>query len=384
MGRGLDLLVVQPTALCNLDCTYCYVPDRLDPRRLAFAHLEQLLLAVRASRLASTQRELKILWHAGEPLAAGLDYFKEAFRLTERLVGDRWRIRHAIQTNGVLITRAWCRLFLTHTVSLGISVDGPAHVHDITRKTRAGRGSFAQVMRGVDLLSEHGIPLHALCVLGAHNIDHPADLFDFFLDRGFRQVAFNIEEIEGPHRRSSLVDATGRFGPARARYRAFMETFLELNRQRGRPLAIREFAKVAGLLLKRREDPASVPAVAEQRVGAILTMARDGTVYSWSPELASGVPGDSHRFALGHIGDVESVDELLDTPRARAIQEEVDRGVSRCRQECGYFGVCGGGSPGNKFYEGGTFATTETLKCALQVQELTELVLAPRQVIHSS
>jgi uncharacterized protein len=102
---------------------------------------------------------------------------------------------------------------------------------------------------------------------------------------------------------------------------------------------------------------------------------RDGTVYSWSPELASGVPGVPDRLALGNIRDVTSVDELLVTERARTIQREIDRGVEMCSRDCDYFGVCGGGSPGNKFYERGTFAATETLKCALQTQELTEVIL---------
>jgi uncharacterized protein len=70
------------------------------------------------------------------------------------------------------------------------------------------------------------------------------------------------------------------------------------------------------------------------------------------------------------------VDELLATERAQAMQDEIDRGIEMCAAECAYFGVCGGGSPGNKLYERGTFAAAETLKCALQTKELVEVVLA--------
>jgi uncharacterized protein len=150
---------------------------------------------------------------------------------------------------------------------------------------------------------------------------------------------------------------------------------VELNREQGWPLAIREFSNLAQLMLARQRDNTSVPPAPEQRCGAILTMARDGTIYSWSPELASGTVEHPDRFSLGHIESVESIDELLTTDLARAIQREIDHGVELCRESCGYFGVCGGGSPGNKFYERGTFATTETLKCALQTQELADVVL---------
>jgi uncharacterized protein len=371
----LELLVIQPTALCNLDCTYCYVPDRLDSRRLPISLLETLLRAVRCSRITEEQKELRILWHAGEPLAAGIDFYWQALEVTKRIMGDRWRVRHSIQTNGTLITHEWCELFRANGVSVGVSLDGPARIHDTSRKTRDRRGSFVRVMRGIELLRSHDIGISVLCVLTSHSIDCPDEIFHFLVDNGFCQVAFNVEEIEGPNLESSLLKVQGGLIAARSHYRGFMARMAELNRDRGWPLAIREFVSLAQLIQDRRENSMHVPIVAEQKAGAILTMSRDGIVYSWSPELASGVPGVPDRFALGDIRDVKSIDDLLATQRATTIQREIDRGVEMCRRECDYFGVCGGGSPGNKFYERGTFAATETLKCALQTQELTEVIL---------
>ena len=316
-----------------------------------------------------------MLWHAGEPLAAGIDFYRQALDTTERMVGDRWRVRHSIQTNGTLITDEWCHLFRDNAVSIGVSIDGPAQFHDANRKTRSGRGSFAQAMRGLELLRTHDIGISVLCVLTAASIESPDQMFQFFVAEGLRQVAFNVEEIEGLNLMSSLLPPGGGLARARSRYRSFMTRIADLNRDRGWPLAIREFGSLARAIQGRRQMPPTVPTVAEQVGGAILTMTRDGTVYSWSPELASGVPGVPDRFSLGNIRDVKSVDEFLVTERAKAIQREIDRGVEMCRQRCDYFGVCGGGSPGNKFYEQGTFATTETLKCALQIQELTEVIL---------
>jgi len=331
---------------------------------------------VRSSELAHDQQELKILWHAGEPLAAGIDYFRQAFALADRLVGDRWRIRHSIQTNGTLITEDWCNLFRAHGVSLGVSLDGPADLHDANRKTLGGGGSFAKVMRGIELLRAHGIRINVLTVLNAHNIDRPDEMFQFFLEHDLLQVAFNVEEIEGPNLLSSLLPIAGGVTAARARYGAFMRRFGQLNKEHGWVITIREFLILARLIAEHRENTAHVPVAPERQLGAILTMSRDGAVSSWSPELASGVPGAADRFSLGNIADVTSVDELLATERAQAMQDEIDRGIEMCAAECAYFGVCGGGSPGNKLYERGTFAAAETLKCALQTKELVEVVLA--------
>jgi uncharacterized protein len=337
--------------------------------------LERLLRAVRRSTLAAHQADLKILWHAGEPLAAGIDFYRAAIGLTDRILTDRLRIRHSIQTNGTLITDEWCEFFRANQVSVGVSIDGPAELHDASRVTRGGSGSFANAMRGIDRLRAHGLGISVLCVLTAESIGRPDDLFRFFVDSGLHRVAFNVEEIEGPNLNSSLVQPDGGLARARSRYRAFMSRMVALNRDSGWPLTIREFVALGQLMEARRAAPGRAPLVAEQHLGSIMTMTRDGTVFSWSPELASGIPGTTNPFALGNIADVESIDELIDTDRAKAIQSEIDRGVEMCRQECDYFGVCGGGSPGNKFYEHGTMATTETMKCALQTQELAEVIL---------
>jgi len=338
--------------------------------------LERLLRAVRRSNLTQKQEHLNILWHAGEPLAAGIDYFEQALDLTERLVGDRWRVRHSIQTNGTLITEKWCDLFRARALSIGVSLDGPAEFHDENRKTRGGGGSFEHVMRGIELLRANNIGINVLCVLSTANISHPDEMFHFFMENDMRHIAFNVEEIEGPHLNSSLMRDAGDITGARALYATFMGRIAQLNKRHGWRLGIREFDSLAGLIQQRRECDSHVPVLAEQRLGAILTMTRDGIVYSWSPELASGTASGLDRFALGRIRDVESIDELLVSEKAIAMQREIDRGIAMCSQSCNYFGVCGGGSPGNKFYERGTFATTETLKCALQTQTLTEVLLA--------
>jgi uncharacterized protein len=160
---------------------------------------------VKASALAAEQQELTILWHAGEPLAAGLDFYRQAFRETDRILGDRWCIRHSLQTNATLITEAWCDLLRANKVTVGVSLDGPAHIHDANRRTRGGRGSFRQVERGIALLRVAGIEISVLCVLTSDSLDCPDEMFHFLVDGGFRHVAFNVEEIEGTNLQSSLV-----------------------------------------------------------------------------------------------------------------------------------------------------------------------------------
>ena len=72
----LQLLVIQPTPYCNLDCDYCYLPDRDDRRRLDPALLDPILDTVLSSPFVAG--DFTLLWHAGEPLMVPPSFYDEA------------------------------------------------------------------------------------------------------------------------------------------------------------------------------------------------------------------------------------------------------------------------------------------------------------------
>lgn len=197
---SIEMLVLQSTPFCNLDCSYCYLPNRSDKRRMSEATLERACATVFASPYVA--KHLTVLWHAGEPLVPGVAYYEKAFAIIERSRPPGLTISHSVQTNATLIDARWIDFFRTHNVRLGVSVDGPAELNDRSRKTRAGGGSFAQTMRGIQLLREHGYPFHVITVLTRDSLRRPRSLFDFYVENGMTRVAFNVEEIEGVHRKS--------------------------------------------------------------------------------------------------------------------------------------------------------------------------------------
>ena len=367
----LELLVIQPTSLCNLDCSYCYVPNRLDAKRLEMGTLERLFGLLSRSSLVSPRSELEVLWHAGEPLTVGLEFYKQAFSVIERCVERRFKVKHTIQTNATLLTAQWCEFFLQHDVGVGVSLDGPRDLQDTQRRKRDGSGSFEAAMRGIALLKGHSIPVSALCVLTTNSLSQPDAIFEFFASSGIHKLAFNVEETEGVNFASSLLS----FGHNAAinQYSRFMTRLLQLNRSRGNLLEIREFRSLAQNMLLRKGSKSYVPEIAEQKLGAILTMTREGEITSWSPELASADQTRFKQIVLGDVNSTLSLDVLLQSDRARQIQSEIDLGIAKCRLDCEYFAICGGGSPSNKFFETRTFSSTKTLQCSLHIQALSQV-----------
>ncbi len=156
----ISMVVVQPTGFCNIDCTYCYLPDRSDKHVIEQSTITKLFSEVFGSGWSDSQ--MIVLWHAGEPLAAPISFYREAFATIERLRPPSVIVKHSFQTNAMLINDAWCRFFLECDVGIGVSIDGPRELHDSKRKTRSGKGTFDKTLAGIHCLQANGVPFHVL------------------------------------------------------------------------------------------------------------------------------------------------------------------------------------------------------------------------------
>src|SRR5579872_3327514 len=210
----VDVVVVQPTPFCNIACIYCYLPQRDDRSLIEQGTVHNLFAKLFASGWAAPQ--VNVIWHAGEPLVAPIALYRQAFETIERLRREDVCIVHSIQTNCMLITPAWCDLFTEWHVDIGVSIDGPRHLHDAKRVTRAGRGTFDKTVAGMRLLREREIPFHTISVLSGAALDVPDEMYEFVVAEGVDHVCFNVEESEGQHV-SDMLDAAD----IRERFRSF-------------------------------------------------------------------------------------------------------------------------------------------------------------------
>ena len=361
----LELLVLQPTPFCNINCSYCYLPDRQSTKQMSLATLDQTFAWVFSSGLV--REPFVLLWHAGEPLVAPVAFYEQAITLLQRHNRPGLEVYHALQTNATLIDADWCRFFLEHDVHPGVSVDGPAFLHDRHRRTRQGKGTLDRVLRGIRLLQEYDVPFYVITVLTAESLLYPDELFDFYRDQQIDSVAFNVEEIEGPHTTSSLLGVE-----MRERFRRFFTRFANLA-SADPPLAVRELDTCLGAILGPRFGAGS--RAQENKPWAIVNVDCEGNFSTYSPELL-GVSSPRHgSFALGNVAR-DSLEAVIASERFQRLEEEIRQGVEQCRQTCPYFAFCGGGPPANKFFETGSFATTETLFCRLHKQVCLDVTLA--------
>lgn len=357
-------VVIQPTGFCNINCTYCYLPDRNDKHVLLQETVTRLFTELFAS--GWTAPELTVIWHAGEPLVVPTGFYRGAFATIERLRPPSVVVKHAFQTNGMLIDRDWCTLFRDWDVGVGVSVDGPQPLHDAHRKTRSGAGTFDKTIAGIRLLRAEKVPFHVISVLSRDSLAMPGEMLDFYLSEGIDQICFNVEESEGSH-----VSALFEGAELRQRYEAFLRRFWHAARASGRVRFLREIDLTIPRVFRPEEAPSRN---IQTEPLAMLNVDSRGNVSSFSPELL-GLRNDEYAdFLLGNI-HTDSLAQIHDACLRSPMFRDIQQGVEACAQSCEYFSVCGGGAPVNKLFETGSFTGTRTSYCTLTQMVPTDLVL---------
>lgn len=179
---------------CNLDCKYCYYLGKGDEsivKNQVKGVMSRDLLErfIRQYIEGTSSEEIAFIWHGGEPLLAGLNFYKLAMELQAKYDDGR-PITNSIQTNGTLLNPEWSRFFKENKFLVGISMDGPKYIHDYNRTGRGGVLSFDRVFKGLELLKNDGVEFNTLSVISKISEKKGAEIYNFFKDAGSHFMQF--------------------------------------------------------------------------------------------------------------------------------------------------------------------------------------------------
>lgn len=348
-ARPLYVMAKPAGAACNLACDYCYYleksslfPGKAARHEMSYAMLDDF---VRQYIQSQTTPQVLFTWHGGEPLLRPLSFYRRAVEL-QRFYGRGLQVDNALQTNGTLLTDEWCRFLADNNWLVGVSIDGPREMHDRYRVLRGRRPSFDKVMRGVEMLSRHGVEWNAMAVVNAHNAERPREFYSFFKRIGCRFLQFTpiVERIvprpDGRHL-ASPADAEA-------------------------PLA--DFSVSPGQWGRFLCDVFDEWVAAD--VGETFVQIFDSTLANWvgePPGVCSLAPTCGHAGVLEHNGDVYVCDHYvfpeyrLGNIRTRTLTEMMYGPVATrfgadkrdalpglCRR-CRFLFACNGECPKNRF-----------------------------------
>ena len=177
-------------SLCNLNCAYCYYLDKSDNYdKKSVMPLDILEKCIKEYFEINDTEEIIFDWHGGEPLMLGLGYFENIVRFQNRYKGNK-KILNTIQTNGTLLNPDFASFFRNNNFLVGISIDGPQHIHDKYRLDKGGYPTLNKVLRGIELLHRYGVDFNTMTTINKAGEGKGLEVYDFLKRIGSHYMQF--------------------------------------------------------------------------------------------------------------------------------------------------------------------------------------------------
>jgi uncharacterized protein len=331
-SQPITQLLIKVAARCNIDCSYCYwfrdAAVYSKPKLMSADVLQQLLRRIEEHIVKYSFVEFPLILHGGEPLLWGVDNFRRIAESCEAISArTNCEIPIGVTTNGVLIDEAWLECFEAHDISVAISLDGPAHIHDIHRRTFQGAGTHASVERAARMLVSRDIGVTALAVCNPGH--EPKEYFDFFAACGIPNYDIMIPD-------ATVDESPQRIAPF---YTGLFDLWMEANRHE-RAVNIRIVTDMVTALLGNDSPTEGVG----YKPVELCTVMTDGTVEAHD---VLRIVGDGFTQTTFNIFE-HAIDDVRNEAGWHAAREASINLCEKCRQ-CKFMNACGGGYLPHRF-----------------------------------
>ena len=332
--RITSLLIKPASAVCNLDCEYCFYLDReADPytalpgRRMTVETLERLV----DTYLFYSYPNSVLAFQGGEPTLAGLQFFEKLVEFEQRYGRNNQSVSNALQTNAVLIDKNWCDLFRQFNWLLGVSLDGPEEINDLYRFNKERRGTFKRVMQSVELLKINKVEFNILCVLSTANVEKPKELYRFYRSLGIDNIQFiPLAEFDGLGNRLPFTITAEQYG-------RFMVEMFDVWWPERRKVRIRCFDNIAEAVAGQKPGTCTM----HETCDSYVVVEFNGDVYPCDFFVEGG-------WKLGNVND-DSWGEIARRSKRFNFAGKKTIAHPEC-QVCEWQSLCHGGCP--KFRHG--------------------------------
>lgn len=320
---------------CNLACDYCYysscngIPEKID--RIEDQTLEKFI----QEYMKLKKGYVPFTWQGGEPLLAGLDFFKRVVQLQTKYAAPHTVIYNAIQTNGTLINREWAEFFKEYRFLVGISLDGPKEINDVRRITGSGKGSFELVMRGIEHLKEANVDFNILTVVHEANVSKGRELMQFYEREEYTHVQF----IPCMKFKAQNVGEQGQYTITPKQYGDFLCEVFDIWYNDGNPKrSVRFFDNVLGVYLNQQ------PEMCQQSESCpkVLVLEQNGDAYPCDFFIQDD-------YKLGNVRE-HSLESIINSEKWNDFLSLKQSLPEPC-QSCEFLKMCHGGCPRNRMQQ---------------------------------
>ncbi len=324
-------------AKCNFRCRYCYYLDKGkvgEMQRVAVMPKNILEKYIISHIEAAAGPDVFFSWHGGEPMLAGIDFFKKAGEIQEKHRPAGYTIFNGIQTNGSLLDDKWCKFLSAYNFYVGISIDGPEELHNRFRVTAGGRPTFSKVMEGYRLLQKYNIRNEILCVVSSFNAGRPLEVYRFFSSIGAQFITFLplvIRDSSVPGGVDEISVGSGAFG------RFLCEIFDEwVEKDIGR-IKIQIFEEAVRPAFGQEHTLC----IFKKVCGGVPVLEMNGDFYSCDHFVDDG-------HFVGNIKEI-SLSDMLNSETQKQFGKAKYETLPKYCRECDVLEMCNGECPKNRF-----------------------------------
>ena len=334
-GSQLNSVLIKPAGPdCNLACRYCFYLEksRLFPSSAVHRMSDDVLAATVRQMMTAGSTNLSFGWQGGEPTLMGVDFFERAVELQKRHGRSGQTVGNGLQTNGLLIDADWCRFLRDARFLVGLSLDGPQHVHDHYRRTRGGQPTWDRVTAASKRMLDAGVEVNGLAVLNDYSARFPDEVYGFLKETGLRHVQF----IPCLERDSGDPTHTAPFSVSAEQFGTFLCRVFDLwldDFRDGQPTVfVRRFDSVFATYVGVRAPECTLL----PECGEYLVIEHNGDVFSCDFYVEPD-------WKLGNVLDGELA-QMLASPRQRRFGRRKAELPPECRT-CRWLAHCRGGCP---------------------------------------
>lgn len=335
---------------CNLNCAYCYYLDKApsiywnNQPVMSYEILEEY---IRQYIEGNEVPEVTFVWHGGEPLMAGLEFYRKAVEFQKKYASGKTVI-NSLQTNGTLMNAEWARFFHDNRFLVGISIDGPKDIHDAYRVNKAGKPSFDSVISAIQLMKQYGVEYNALSVVTNMSEGRGAEVYKFLKSLGtwFMQFLPVVEHvIINEENERPVMTTPGTEGSAMAPWSVSGPGYGEFMTDIFDEWIVRDvgtyFVQAFDMTLAQWVGVKPGLCVYSETCGDALIVEHNGDVYSCDHFVYP-------EFKLGNILETDLL-ALYRSPKQFQFGLNKRNTLPRYCQRCKYYFACRGECPKHRF-----------------------------------
>jgi uncharacterized protein len=337
--------------ICNLDCHYCFYLEKenLYGKKQDWAMPDPVLESYISQFITAQDAPvISFAWQGGEPTLLGVNFFRKVIAIQNKYANGK-KIENAFQTNGVLLDDRWGEFLAENHFLIGISIDGPAELHDFYRVDKGGAPTFARVMRGLRYLKKHQVEFNALTVVNRQNSQHPLRVYRFLKNIGcqFMQFIPIVERVAEAANPDGLV-LIGPRDPHAARvsewsveprqYGVFLSTIFD---EWVRKDVGNYYVQIFDVTLESWMGMAQSLCVFRPTCGAAMALEHNGDLYSC----------DHYVYPENKLGNIleQPLVALVNSDQQRRFGLDKRDSLPRYCRECDVRFACNGECPKHRF-----------------------------------